>query len=109
MEEKQFFLSPDLVYRLAAIEKSLSALRRMKKIAEGFQTTELKTIATRAVREAANGQEFCRRVHEELGLEIEVIGAQQEALLAFASVNRAFGARCAAGSRKPRGSRRFSR
>ena len=69
----------------------------------------MKTIATCAVREAANGQEFCRRVHEELGLEIEVIGAQQEALLAFASVNRAFGARCAAGSRKPRGSRRFSR
>src|ERR1700687_3811308 len=28
-----------------AIEKSLGALRRMKQIAEGFQTTELKTIA----------------------------------------------------------------
>ncbi|MEX0676552.1 MAG: Ppx/GppA phosphatase family protein [Pirellulales bacterium] len=137
MEEKQFFLSPELVYRLAAIdigtnsirlivaeplrggnyrildeekestrlgehlgktgrldpaaiEKSLSALRRMKKIAEGFQTTELKTIATCAVREAANGEEFCRRVRDELGLEIEVIGPEREALLAFASVQRAF-------------------
>ena len=137
MEEKQFFLSPELAYRLAAIdigtnsirlivaeplrggnyrildeekestrlgeklsktgrldpqaiEKSLAALRRMKQIAEGFQITELKTIATCAVREAANGDEFCRRARDELGIDIEVIGAEQEALLAFASVQRAF-------------------
>jgi exopolyphosphatase / guanosine-5'-triphosphate,3'-diphosphate pyrophosphatase len=137
MEEKQFFLSPELAYRLAAIdigtnsirlivaeplrggsyrildeekestrlgeqlsktrrldqrsiEKSLAALRRMKQIAEGFQITELRTIATCAVREATNGDEFCRRAREELGINIEIIGAQQEALLAFASVQRAF-------------------
>jgi exopolyphosphatase / guanosine-5'-triphosphate,3'-diphosphate pyrophosphatase len=137
MEEKQIFLSPELAYRLAAIdigtnsirlivaepqrggnyrildeekestrlgvklsktgrldlqaiEKSLGALRRMKKIAEGFQITELKTIATCAVREAENGEAFCRRAREELGIEIEVIGAQQEAQFAFASVQRAF-------------------
>ncbi|MGD9721535.1 MAG: hypothetical protein AB7O59_06395 [Pirellulales bacterium] len=137
MEEKQFFLSPDLAYRMAAIdigtnsirlivaeplrggsyrildeekessrlgrnlaktgrldpqaiEQSLAALRRMKQIAEGFQVTELRTIATCAVREAANGEEFCRRAQDELGLEIEIVGAEQEALLAFASVQRAF-------------------
>ncbi|MBI3837701.1 MAG: Ppx/GppA family phosphatase [Planctomycetia bacterium] len=93
MEEKQFFLSKlSKTGRLdpQAIEKSLGALRRMKQIAEGFQITELKTIATCAVREAANGNEFCRRAREELGIDIEVIGAQQEALLAFASVQRAF-------------------
>lgn len=137
MEEKQFFLSPELAYRLAAIdigtnsirlivaeplrggnyrildeekestrlgeklsktgrldphaiEKSLAALRRMKQIAEGFQITELKTIATCAVREATNGEELRRRAKEELGIDIEVIGAKQEALFAFASVQRAF-------------------
>ncbi len=137
MEDKQFFLSPDLAYRLAAIdigtnsirlivaeplrggnyrildeekestrlgenlsktgqlderaiEKSLGALRRMKQIAEGFQITELKTIATCAVREAINGDEFRRRAREELGIDIEVITAEREALLAFASVQRAF-------------------
>ncbi len=73
-----------------AIEKSLAALRRMKKIAEGFQITELKTIATCAVREAANGEEFCRRAHDELGIDIEIISAEQEARLAFSSVQRAF-------------------
>ena len=134
MEEKQYYLSPELAYRLAAIdigtnsirlivaepmrggnyrildeekestrlgerlsktgqldpqsiEKSLTALRRMKQIAEGFQITELRTIATCAVREAANGEDFRRRA-EELGIEIEVIGAEKEALLAFSSVQR---------------------
>ncbi len=137
MDEKQYFLSKDLAFRLAAIdigtnsirlmvaeplrggkyrildeekettrlgrklgktgrldaaaiEKSLDALRRMKQVAEGYQITELKTIATCAVREAANGQEFCRRARDELGITIEIIGAEQEALLAFASVQRAF-------------------
>jgi exopolyphosphatase/guanosine-5'-triphosphate,3'-diphosphate pyrophosphatase len=137
MEEKQFYLSPELAFRLAAIdigtnsirlivaeplrggnyrildeekestrlgkdlsktgrldpqaiEKSLGALRRMKQIAEGFQVTELKTIATCAVREATNGEEFCRRALDELGVKIDIVGAKQEALLAFGSVQRAF-------------------
>ncbi|HTU24541.1 MAG TPA: Ppx/GppA phosphatase family protein [Pirellulales bacterium] len=73
-----------------AIEKSLAALRRMKQIAEGFQVTQTRTIATCAVREASNGDEFVRRAREELGIDIEVINAEQEALLAFFSVQRAF-------------------
>ena len=73
-----------------AIEKSLAALRRMKQIAEGFQVTQSRTIATCAVREATNGDEFRRRAREELGIEIEVISAEQEALLAFFSVQRSF-------------------
>lgn len=137
VEEKQIFLSPDLVHRLAAIdigtnsirlivaeplrggnyrildeekeatrlgvslsktgrldpkaiEKALAALKRMKQIAEGYQVTQLKTIATCAVREAANGDDFCRRAKAELGIDITVISAKQEALLAFFSVQRGF-------------------
>ena len=73
-----------------AIEKSLAALRRMKQIAKGYQVTHLRTIATCAVREAKNGDEFRNRAREELGLEIEIISAKQEALLAFFSVQRGF-------------------
>ncbi len=137
MEDKQYYLSPELASRMAAIdigtnsmrlmvaeplkggnyrildeekeatrlgehlsktgrldeqaiEKALAALRRMKQIAEGFQVSELRTIATCAVREASNGDEFCRRAKDEVGIEIEVIGAEQEARLAFSSVQRAF-------------------
>ncbi len=42
------------------------------------------------MREAINGPEFCRRVKEEVGIDVEVIGSDQEARLAFYSVQRAF-------------------
>ncbi len=73
-----------------AIEQSLSALRRFKQIAEGFNVDELRAIATCAVREATNGGDFCRRAQEDIGLEIEVISAEKEADLAFYSVRRNF-------------------
>src|SRR5687768_13212296 len=65
----------------ASMEKALVGLKRMKQIAEGFQVTQLKTIATSAVREAENGAEFCQKAKEQFGLDIEVITAKQEALL----------------------------
>lgn len=74
----------------SAIELSLAALRRFKKIAEGFGVYDIRTIATCAVREAGNGEEFCRRAKDEVGIEIEVISSQMEGQLAFKSVAQAF-------------------
>ncbi len=73
-----------------SVQASLAALRRFKKLAEGQQATHLRTIATCAVREAENGEEFCQVVREETGLEVEVISAEQEAKYAFLSVQRAY-------------------
>jgi exopolyphosphatase/guanosine-5'-triphosphate,3'-diphosphate pyrophosphatase len=73
-----------------SMDKTLQALRTFKEIAAGYQVTSLRTIATCAVREARNGPEFCRRVREEIGLEVEVIAGDREARLAFASVHNAF-------------------
>jgi exopolyphosphatase/guanosine-5'-triphosphate,3'-diphosphate pyrophosphatase len=74
----------------ASIEATINALQTFRKIAAGYQVTRLRTIATCAVREAENGPDFCRRVREEVGLEIEVISGEREARLAFASVQHAF-------------------
>ncbi len=137
MDDKQIFLSPDLAYRLAAIdigtnsirlliveplrdgtyrildeekettrlgrnlaktrrldpaavEASLDALRRMKQIAAGFQARDIRVIATCAVREAKDGDDFCRRAKEAIGLDVEVITGEQEGRLAFYSVARSF-------------------
>lgn len=74
----------------AAVERSIEALRRMKSIIDGFQCGRTRVIATCAVREAQDGEEFRRRVKEEVGFEIEVISAKQEGRLAFKSVQRHF-------------------
>jgi exopolyphosphatase/guanosine-5'-triphosphate,3'-diphosphate pyrophosphatase len=73
-----------------SIESSLAALRRFKSIAAGLGAETIRAIATCAVREAANGPEFCRRVLEDVGLAIEVIDSDLEAHLAFQSVRRRF-------------------
>ncbi|MFO0900083.1 MAG: Ppx/GppA phosphatase family protein [Pirellulales bacterium] len=73
-----------------AVEASLESLRRMKQIADGFHVRELRCVATCAVREAENGSEFVARARAEAGVEIEVISSEQEARLAFSSVQRAF-------------------
>ena len=73
-----------------SMERTLKALRTFREIAAGYQVTSVRTIATCAVREARNGPEFCRRVREQVGLEVEVITGDREARLAFASVQNAF-------------------
>ena len=73
-----------------SIEDSLAALRRFKSIIAGLGVESIRAIATCAVREATNGPDFCRRVKDELDLDIEVIDADMEAHLAFQSVRRRF-------------------
>jgi exopolyphosphatase/guanosine-5'-triphosphate,3'-diphosphate pyrophosphatase len=73
--------------RLSAepMERSYAALAKMKAIVDGFQVTELRAVATSAVREAANGRAFCREVRRRCGLHIEVISPEEEAQLALQS------------------------
>ncbi len=73
-----------------AVAATLSALKRFKQIADGFQVSRLRTIATCAVREAENGAELVAQAKSEIGIDMEVISADLEGRLAFYSVQRAF-------------------
>lgn len=73
-----------------AIEETVAAVRTMKQIAEGYDVAAIRSVATCAVREASNRDRFLQRVREEADLEIEVIDGEEEARLAFASVDAAF-------------------
>jgi exopolyphosphatase/guanosine-5'-triphosphate,3'-diphosphate pyrophosphatase len=73
-----------------AIEATITALRRFRSIATGYGVARISAIATSAVRDAENGPEFCQRVHSDLDLDVEVISSDEEARLAFLSVQRAF-------------------
>jgi exopolyphosphatase/guanosine-5'-triphosphate,3'-diphosphate pyrophosphatase len=76
--------------REAAMERSLATLGKMKAIADGFQVSELRTVATSAVREATNGRAFVREAWRRHRLRIDVIPAEEEARLAFQSAARHF-------------------
>lgn len=73
-----------------AIAHSVNALRRMKALVEGHKVEHLETIATSAVREASNGQEFIQLVKAHLDLDIEIISPAEEGRLSFLSAQRRF-------------------
>ncbi len=73
-----------------SMEQTLAALNTFQQIAAGFQAESLRVIATCAIREAGNGPDFCQRIREEVGLEVEVISGEQEGRYAFSSVQHAF-------------------
>ncbi|MFT6675284.1 MAG: exopolyphosphatase/guanosine-5'-triphosphate,3'-diphosphate pyrophosphatase [Sulfitobacter sp.] len=66
--------------------RALSAMRRFSKLAEGMGLSELTVVATAAVRDASDGQEFCDDVLRETGLRIWVIDGREEARLSAQGV-----------------------
>jgi exopolyphosphatase/guanosine-5'-triphosphate,3'-diphosphate pyrophosphatase len=71
-----------------AIERGVASLRRMKQIADSHKAT-VRAVATSAVREAENADEFIRRARREAGIEVEVISGIEEARLIHLGVLQA--------------------
>jgi exopolyphosphatase/guanosine-5'-triphosphate,3'-diphosphate pyrophosphatase len=74
----------------AAMERALTALRRMADVCRRRGATRIAAVATAAVREARNGAEFVRRVRNEIDLPLQVITTEHEAQLSYRSVQRHF-------------------
>jgi exopolyphosphatase/guanosine-5'-triphosphate,3'-diphosphate pyrophosphatase len=68
-----------------AIEHTADALKAMLEIGRNLGVTEVRAIATEAVRRARNGKDFVHRIHEELDLEIEVVEPEEEGRLVWLS------------------------
>ncbi len=71
-----------------AAKRAISALRRFKKIAESHDA-KIRAVATSAVREALNKNEFIKQVYEKTGIEIEVVSGYEEARLIYLGVLKA--------------------
>jgi len=69
-----------------AMQRAGRALQRMTDIARGFGAQTVQAVATSAVREAKNRDTFLRRVKDDIGLNVRVISAEEEAWLAFLSM-----------------------
>lgn len=67
-------------------QRALSAILRFQKLAEGMGLSHLTAVATAAVREAADGPDFCQQVLRETGLNIYVIDGVEEARLSAQGV-----------------------
>jgi exopolyphosphatase/guanosine-5'-triphosphate,3'-diphosphate pyrophosphatase len=73
-----------------AMQRAIDTMRLMHEVCERRGVTRIAAVATAAVREATNGEEFVRRVKAEVGLDLRIIDAQTEATLSYRSVAHHF-------------------
>ncbi len=62
-----------------AIARALGALKRCQEVARSLNVDQILAVATSAVREAPNGNEFIQTIYDELGLAVNLISGQEEA------------------------------
>jgi exopolyphosphatase / guanosine-5'-triphosphate,3'-diphosphate pyrophosphatase len=72
-----------------AMERAIATLRRFQQAAQSRQCEKILAVATSAVREAINGGDFLTRVQRELGLNMRVVSARDEAKLIYLGVRHA--------------------
>jgi len=73
-----------------AMEAAHASLHRMLGVIERRGVSRLAAVATSALRDAHNGEAFAERLRRELGIPLEVISAEREARLSWASVAHHF-------------------
>lgn len=68
-----------------AMERAAEAVGRMATLARQLGATRIEAVATSAVRDAANGDQFVARVRQEANLELRIIDGAGEARLSWLS------------------------
>ncbi|GBD91704.1 exopolyphosphatase [bacterium BMS3Abin04] len=72
----------------AATQRAITTLLRFKTIADSHEA-KIRAVATSAVRESLNKNEFIKKVYDQTNIEIEVISGHEEARLIYLGVLKA--------------------
>jgi len=70
----------------AAMARTMKALGGFVREMEAFGVEAVQVVATHAVRQASNREEFLRRLNETLGLQVQVLSPEEEARLSLRGV-----------------------
>lgn len=73
------------------VDAAVEALREVQATALAHQAVELVVFATSAVREAPNGSRLCEEAKRRLGLDVMILGGQEEAEFTFLATRRWLG------------------
>ncbi len=78
-----------------AMDRGVETLAKFRTLADRHEVTRVQAVATSAIREAANGGDFIRRVKRDVGWRVKVIQGLEEARLIFVGVRHAMDLRAA--------------
>ncbi|MFO1049098.1 MAG: Ppx/GppA phosphatase family protein [Geminicoccaceae bacterium] len=67
----------------AAIQRTLAALKVCRRIMDRHRVVRVRCVATEACRRASNGQDFVRLARRVAGIDLEILGHEEEARLAM--------------------------
>ena len=76
----------------AGLRESLSILKNYKTLLEGYGVKKVQAIATSAVREAVNRENFIDQVYVRTGIDVEILDGAEENRLELLAVEHAIGA-----------------
>lgn len=79
-------MGPEKTLKTEPIERTIQALKDFKQEYDQFDNIEIRAVATAAVRQAKNQQEFLDLVKKEIDLELRVISGETEAYLDYLGV-----------------------
>ena len=68
------------------VESAMNALARFHAICSSLGITNIRAIATAAVREAEDGFEFCERIRRSTGIQVQILSGEEEAKFAALGV-----------------------
>lgn len=68
---------------VAAVDRTLEVLREFRRVMDGFGVTRSRLVATSAVRDAVNGEEFLAAATEVVGSPAELLSGPEEGRLAY--------------------------
>lgn len=63
----------------SAVERALFTLRLFKRFCDSYPVVQILAAGTSAVRDAADGEAFVRRVRREVGLDVRILSGEEEA------------------------------
>ncbi|ATW26999.1 Ppx/GppA phosphatase family protein [Candidatus Formimonas warabiya] len=66
-----------------AVDRTVQALEKFQRITRDYRVKDVAVVATSAVRDAANKQEFTELVFEKTGWQVEILSGKEEAAYSF--------------------------
>lgn len=79
-------MGPEKILKDKPMARTLAALQEFRTVCDQYDHLKIMPVATAAVRQAKNQQEFLQRVKQTTGFDIKVISGEQEAYLDYVGV-----------------------